>query len=280
MARAPRRASERPTVRAADPDREALAAAPFRTGRSRPRNTSPSTVRDMVGFTYDEESFADAGPRRVAARGRAAAARAPMSAPAWAGDLVATVCADAGVPPPRLLWRVRRGGPSTGVARRSDGTISVRAGTDPLDQRLTLLHELAHWIAPAARRRGRRSVHHGRGLLRGRLRSLPPPRHGRRGCAAAGVRALPIGPGPRRRPRRPGCGRRAWPSIGRGCERVRGGNGACSCPSMRSGSSETGAGRSAPSAVSGWSGRICARVQRSRRPVRHVLMTAVRVARL
>ena len=40
-----------------------------------------------------------------------------MSAPAWANDLVATVCADAGVPPPRLLWRVRRGGPSTGVAR-------------------------------------------------------------------------------------------------------------------------------------------------------------------
>ena len=41
-------------------------------------------------------------------------------------------------------------------------SISVRAGSDPLDQRLTLLHELAHWIAPAARRRGRRSVHHGR----------------------------------------------------------------------------------------------------------------------
>jgi len=87
-----------------------------------------------------------------------------MSAPAWASDLVTSVCADAGVGPPRLLWSIRRAGPSTGVARRSGGTISVRAGTDPLDQRLTLLHELAHWIAPAARRRGRRSVHHGRGF--------------------------------------------------------------------------------------------------------------------
>jgi hypothetical protein len=88
-----------------------------------------------------------------------------MSAPAWAHDLVDAVCADAGVAPPRLLWRARRGGPSTGVARRSEGTISVRAGSDPLDQRLTLLHELAHWIAPAARR-GRRAVHHGRGFYR------------------------------------------------------------------------------------------------------------------
>lgn len=86
-----------------------------------------------------------------------------MTAPAWAWELVAIVCADAGVTSPRLLWRTRCGGRSTGVARRSEGTISVRAGSDPLDQRLTLLHELAHWIGPAAgRRRGRRTVHHGR----------------------------------------------------------------------------------------------------------------------
>lgn len=84
-----------------------------------------------------------------------------MTAPAWAHVLVSVVCAEAAVRPPRLLWRERRGGPSTGVARRSEGTISVRAGSDPLDQRLTLLHELAHWIAPAGHR-GRRAVHHGR----------------------------------------------------------------------------------------------------------------------
>jgi hypothetical protein len=87
-----------------------------------------------------------------------------MSAPAWARELVRAVCADAGVTPPRLIWRIRRGGTSTGVARRSGGTLSVRAGSDPIDQRLTLLHELAHWIAPVTRRRGRRAVHHGRGF--------------------------------------------------------------------------------------------------------------------
>lgn len=86
-----------------------------------------------------------------------------MTAPAWATNLVATVCIDAGVAPPRLAWRRRALEHSTGVARRDAGLIAVRAGTDALDQRLTLLHELAHWIAPRpARRRGRRAVHHGR----------------------------------------------------------------------------------------------------------------------
>lgn len=84
-----------------------------------------------------------------------------MSAPAWATDLVALVCTDAGVAPPRLAWRRRAHEHSTGVARRDAGMIAVRAGTDVSDQRLTLLHELAHWLAPRARRRGRRAEHHG-----------------------------------------------------------------------------------------------------------------------
>jgi hypothetical protein len=42
--------------------------------------------------------------------------------------------------------------------------IAVRAGSDPLDQRLTLLHELAHWLAPPPRRRG--AAHHGRAFYR------------------------------------------------------------------------------------------------------------------
>ena len=86
-----------------------------------------------------------------------------MTAPDWANALVATVCADADVEPPHLTWRRRTGAHSTGVARRQAGTISVRAGEDPIDQRLTLLHELAHWLAPApARRRGVRVRHHDR----------------------------------------------------------------------------------------------------------------------
>ena len=87
-----------------------------------------------------------------------------MTTPSWASALVVEVCADAGVAAPRLAWRRRRGSASTGVARRSAGTIAVRAGEDALDQRLTLLHELAHWLSPAARRR--RSPHHGRAFYR------------------------------------------------------------------------------------------------------------------
>lgn len=85
-----------------------------------------------------------------------------MSPPAWARDLVSAVCAEAGLPEPRLVWRLRNAPHSTGVARRHDGVIAVCAGTDEVDQRLTLLHELAHWLSPMPRRRGGRSVHHGR----------------------------------------------------------------------------------------------------------------------
>jgi hypothetical protein len=85
------------------------------------------------------------------------------STPAWAIQLAREVCADAGSEPPsRLSWRHRGSAHSTGVARRADGVIAVRAGSDDTDQRLTLLHELAHWITPWPRRR--RAVHHGRGF--------------------------------------------------------------------------------------------------------------------
>jgi hypothetical protein len=81
-------------------------------------------------------------------------------APAWAHALVATVCADASAASPRLGWRHRQRPTSSGVTRRRDGSISLVAGSDPLDQRLTLLHELAHWIAPTPPRRRRRIAHH------------------------------------------------------------------------------------------------------------------------
>jgi hypothetical protein len=85
-----------------------------------------------------------------------------MMAPDWALSLVSGVCADAGTAQPRLAWRRRAGDHSTGVTRRADGVVAVRAGADELDQRLTLLHELAHWLSPAPRRGRRRAVHHGR----------------------------------------------------------------------------------------------------------------------
>ncbi|HEY7525362.1 MAG TPA: hypothetical protein VIA82_00800 [Candidatus Limnocylindria bacterium] len=84
-------------------------------------------------------------------------------APAWARALVLAVCAEADTTLPRVTWRRADRPTSSGVTRRHASAISVVAGTDPMDQRLTLLHELAHWLAPVARHRGHRRVaHHNR----------------------------------------------------------------------------------------------------------------------
>lgn len=82
-------------------------------------------------------------------------------APAWATRLVDEVCTEAGVAPPLLRWRRSDRGTSTGLTRVATGTIAVTAGTDELDQRVTLLHELAHWLGPRPRRRHGRVAHHG-----------------------------------------------------------------------------------------------------------------------
>jgi hypothetical protein len=87
--------------------------------------------------------------------------RQPPGPPAWAMSLVAGVCAEAGIPPPLLRWRRADRAPSSGVTRKGAGLVAVTAGTDPLDQHLTLLHELAHWLGPEPRRRRRgRIAHH------------------------------------------------------------------------------------------------------------------------
>jgi hypothetical protein len=80
--------------------------------------------------------------------------------PPWAREIVRDVCLAAGVAEPAMRWRRASRSSSSGVTRRSAGSISVTAGSDPLDQRLTLLHELAHWLAPAPRRRHGRVAHH------------------------------------------------------------------------------------------------------------------------
>ena len=83
--------------------------------------------------------------------------------PAWASELIDAVCTDAGVDPPAVVrWRRRSGLHSSGVTRPSLGVVSVSAGSDELDARLTLLHELAHWIGPRPRRMRRRVAHHDR----------------------------------------------------------------------------------------------------------------------
>jgi hypothetical protein len=85
-------------------------------------------------------------------------------APAWARSLVLEVCSQADTSLPRLTWRARNRPTSSGVTRRSEGAITLVAGLDPLDQRLTLLHELAHWLTPLSRRRRGGARHHDAGF--------------------------------------------------------------------------------------------------------------------
>ncbi len=85
------------------------------------------------------------------------------AAPGWAAPLVVRVCVEAGVPQPaRLRWSSRDRERSSGVTRHATGFVGVSAGTDPTDARQTLLHELAHWLAPLRGRRRRGTRHHDR----------------------------------------------------------------------------------------------------------------------
>lgn len=85
------------------------------------------------------------------------------TAPAWAAELVALVCRDAGVGlPDRLRWTRRDRERSSGVTRHGTSFIGVSAGRDEPDARQTLLHELAHWLTPPLARRRGRVRHHDR----------------------------------------------------------------------------------------------------------------------
>jgi hypothetical protein len=96
------------------------------------------------------------------------------AAPSWARALVLAVCTEADVAPPDVLrWRRLERQRSSGVANRHARSIAVTAGTDAADARHTLIHELAHWLAPEERRTARRGrsrrrtvVHHGRTFYR------------------------------------------------------------------------------------------------------------------
>ena len=103
-----------------------------------------------------------------------------------------TVCAEADAPRPRLAWRASR--PPDLVRRHAQpsASISVVAGPDPIDQRLTLLHELAHWLAPVPRVAGAAaSAHHDASLLRHRLCPLPTPWRARCRGARPGAARYP-----------------------------------------------------------------------------------------
>lgn len=79
----------------------------------------------------------------------------PDTVPDWARELANRVCRDFGKPKVTIRWRVRRKRESTFTAGTTwtprDGKprwISILAGTDVEVQKVTLLHELAHYLMP------------------------------------------------------------------------------------------------------------------------------------
>ena len=79
-----------------------------------------------------------------------------MTAPKWAQDLVIKVALESGLNDlPDLIWRRSDRKYTGGVYHRQrilpyqprPPRIVITAGHDRIDQKLALLHELAHWIS-------------------------------------------------------------------------------------------------------------------------------------
>ena len=75
-----------------------------------------------------------------------------MNPPAWAERIVRQVARSRRRRPPELRWRrtrrLRSAGSADSPVRAGVGGVSIAAGRDPVDQRLVLCHELAHWLGP------------------------------------------------------------------------------------------------------------------------------------
>jgi hypothetical protein len=69
--------------------------------------------------------------------------------PEWATDLIRQVCEDERRRPPKVTWYERGEAWSSGVTYKAEGRVHVTAGCEEIDAQLVLLHELAHWLAPA-----------------------------------------------------------------------------------------------------------------------------------
>lgn len=80
-----------------------------------------------------------------------------MSAPDWATQLTRQVCKDYKRKLPKVVWwQMKRQHKSSG--RAGHGRVHISAGSDATDQRLVLLHELAHHLVQKSRK-GRRESH-------------------------------------------------------------------------------------------------------------------------
>jgi hypothetical protein len=69
----------------------------------------------------------------------------PNAVPKWARALVSDVCRTYDVTEPEIRWRKRAVGHFTS-GRTNLVRIAITAGSNPIDSRHVLLHELAHWI--------------------------------------------------------------------------------------------------------------------------------------
>lgn len=70
--------------------------------------------------------------------------------PAWATKLVDTVCRSYGysLKRPTLVWRQSKTKSYTsGFTYDRGNRVVVTAGTDPVQHKVVLLHEMAHWLA-------------------------------------------------------------------------------------------------------------------------------------
>src|SRR4051794_37608637 len=67
------------------------------------------------------------------------------SMPDWASTITTEVVRSAGVRMPVINWKTGTGHPGTSGSTSKE-RINITAGTDEKDQKLVLLHELAHWI--------------------------------------------------------------------------------------------------------------------------------------
>jgi hypothetical protein len=77
-----------------------------------------------------------------------------MKPPAWAERVISEVARSSRRSPPEMHWRSTRRRRSAGSACDEPSgeadTISIAAGRDPIDQRLVVCHELAHWLVGPA----------------------------------------------------------------------------------------------------------------------------------
>lgn len=83
-----------------------------------------------------------------------------MKQPQWATRLLERICEEQEVPLPETKWIRKRRHSSSGRYYDLSNRLTINAGSDPKDQRVTFLHEVAHHIT-----RIRTNGHHGHSAL-------------------------------------------------------------------------------------------------------------------